>query len=76
MLSPTRTPDLEILPTADIRNLTGRARVDDQERELQVLGVPYRRAGRRLLVSRHHVREWLAGRAVVQSRGIDFGKVR
>jgi hypothetical protein len=66
----------EFLSPAEIRDLTGRARVDAQCECLTEFGVPFRLAGRRPLVSRFHVREWLSGRTVTPSRGINLSAVR
>jgi hypothetical protein len=66
----------EFLSPAEIRDMTERARVEAQCERLTELGVPFRQAGRRVLVSRFHVREWLAGRTVTPSRGINLAAVR
>ena len=66
----------EFLSPAEIRDMTDRARVDAQSERLTELGVPFRMSGRRVLVSRFHVREWLAGRTVTPSRGINLAAVR
>lgn len=62
----------ELLPVDDVRALTGKRDTDEQVRELAAMGIPckVREVGRRkwLIVSRHHVREWLAGRPVALSR--------
>lgn len=66
------TAAAEFLPAEDVQSLTGRRDVEEQARELTAMGIPHRlrEVGRRrwLVVSRHHVREWLAGRAVAPSR--------
>jgi hypothetical protein len=68
--------DSEFLAPADVKELTGRAKPDDQEAELKRLGLPCRRPRpNRVLVSRHHVREWLSGRAVAPSRGVNLGAI-
>lgn len=66
----------ELLAPLEIRTLTDTADPDDQEKVLTQLGIPYRRHGRRILVSRFHTREWLAGRPVAPSRGINLALVR
>lgn len=62
----------ELLPAEDVKALTGKRDLDEQARELGAMGIPckVREVGRRkwLIVSRHHVREWLAGRSVALSR--------
>lgn len=66
----------EFLDRADIKTLADTADIDKQAIVLERLGIPYRLIGRRILVSRHHTREWLAGRVVTPSRGVDLSKVR
>ena len=56
--------------------MTGRARVEGQCARLTELGVPFRLVGRRVLISRFHVREWLAGRTVTPSRWINWSAIR
>jgi hypothetical protein len=62
----------EFLGKPELRKLTGAARVNTQERWLSEQGVPYRRDGARLIVSRHHVRLWLERAHVPQGRGINW----
>ncbi len=66
----------EFLSAVEVRQLTATANPDQQERVLCQDGIPYRRRGRRILVSRFHTREWLAGRPVAPSRGIDLSLVK
>ena len=69
-------PESEFLTPDDVRFMTDRAQVRKQCERLTELGVPFHLVGRHLLVSRFHVREWLAGRSVTPSRGVDFSTVR
>lgn len=71
-----RSIDDEFLRPAEVRELTGATNADEQERILRRDGIPHRRLEKRILVSRYHTREWLAGKAVVQSRGIRLDLVR
>ena len=66
----------EFLSPAELREMTEKARLKAQCARLAELGLPFRLAGRRVLVSRFHVREWLAGRTLTPSRGIDLSAVR
>jgi hypothetical protein len=66
----------ELLSATDVRTLTGTANPDAQGRVLDEEGIPYRRRGRRILVSRFHTREWLAGRPVKPSQGINLSLVK
>lgn len=51
----------ELLSTAEVHQLTGCRTRDAQCEWLAGMGVPFRRDGQRILVSREHVRQWLAG---------------
>ncbi|MDD0817173.1 DUF4224 domain-containing protein [Curvibacter sp. HBC28] len=66
----------EFLSSDEIRAMTGVRCLDDQERVLKADGIPYKRRGRRLIVSRFHTREWLSGRVVTPSRGPNLALVR
>lgn len=61
------TPAQEFLSAQELRTLTDKARPDGQARVLADIGIPFRQIGRRLIVSRHHAREWLAGRTIAPS---------
>jgi hypothetical protein len=61
--------DTEFLSAAEVKDLTGTAQPDAQEAQLKLQGLPCKRRGRRVLVSRYHLREWLSGRPVTPSRG-------
>jgi hypothetical protein len=74
------TPDAlssELLSPSEVRDLAGGvANIDKQERVLSLDGIPYRRRGKRILVSRFHTREWLAGRTVTPSKGVNLSLVK
>jgi hypothetical protein len=63
----------EFLSPAELKQLTGYCYAADQERWLSDFSVPHRRDGKRVIVSRFHAREWLAGREVVTSSGPNWG---
>jgi hypothetical protein len=71
-----RSIDDEFLRPAEVRELTGATNADEQERILRRDGIPHRRREKRILVSRFHTREWLAGKAVAPSRGFNFALVK
>jgi hypothetical protein len=54
----------EFLAPADLHDLTGFARAAEQEGWLLERGIPHKREGKRVIVSRHHARDWLAGKRV------------
>lgn len=66
----------EFLSADELRHLTQRAHKDAQAKALEGFGIPFRRVGRAIIVSRHHVREWLAGRTVAPSRGPNMSAIR
>lgn len=70
------TIDSEFLSASEVKDLTGAAQPDAQEAELKKQGLPCKRRGNRVLVSRWHCREWLSGRPVAPSRGINLAAVR
>lgn len=74
MTSPALTE--ELLSSSEIKALTGSANPEEQDRILTEDGIPHRRRGKRILVSRFHTREWLAGRAVTPSRGVNLALVK
>jgi hypothetical protein len=65
--------DTEFLLAAELQQLTGYCRAAEQEKWLVERNVPHRAEGKRVIVSRFHVREWLAGREVVTSSGPNWG---
>ena len=66
----------EFLSVDELRDLTQRARREGQAQVLRACGIPFRQAGQRIIVSRHHVREWLSGRSVTPSREPDLSFVK
>lgn len=67
----------EFLSPVEVKALAGgAATLEEQERILTLEGLPCRRVGKRLIVSRYHAREWLAGRHVTPTRGARLELVR
>lgn len=66
----------EFLSAAELHALTGYARCGQQVAWLQFRRLPHRLDERRVIVSRVHVRDWLAGKEAVISAGINFEAVR
>ena len=69
-------PDSEFLTPAELRVLTSYAHREQQERVLTERGIPFKSSGRRLLVCRYHVREWIAGRPTRTTTGPRMDLVR
>ncbi len=65
-----------MLEAKEIRKLAGVSKTDEQEAFLKQEGIPHKRRGRRILLSRAHVRAWLAGQMLPPSRGVNLGAVR
>lgn len=66
----------EFLSASEVKDLTGRATPEAQAAELTAQGLPFKRRGSRVLVSRWQVREWLAGKPMAPSRGPRLELVR
>ena len=66
----------EYLPQPELYILTGYARARAQAVWLKEKGIAHRLDGRRVIVSRLHVRAWLEGRPVVQSTGLNLGAIK
>jgi Domain of unknown function (DUF4224) len=60
-------PEGEFLSPPEVRQIAGVGDLHGQAEALRLLGIPHRIVGRRLLVSRYHVREWLSGKTVTPS---------
>jgi hypothetical protein len=66
----------EFLSAAEIKKLTSEDKAERQALVLAADGIPFKQRGNRLLVSRFHCREWLAGRVVTPSRGVNLALVK
>lgn len=66
----------EFLLPQEIKRLASAEKLDEQEAFLKTQGIPHRRLGKRIVVSREHARAWLTGVVFTPSRGINLGAVR
>lgn len=66
----------EYLSGPELHTLTGYARSTQQAAWLVEKGIPHKLDGKRLIVSREHVRGWLEGRTVAISSGLNFGAIK
>ncbi|CAM4307825.1 DUF4224 domain-containing protein [Comamonas aquatilis] len=66
----------EFLRPQEIKRMASACTIDEQEAFLKKEGIPHKRIGKRILVSRAQVREWLTGVIFTPSRGINLGAVR
>lgn len=67
----------EFLSPSEVKDLAGGAvTLIEQLKVLESQGIPCRLVGRRLVVSRYHAREWLAGRDVTPTRSPKLELVR
>lgn len=67
---------IEYLAPLELRVLTGRTFVAGQTTWLLQWGIPHKVDGRRVIVSREHIRDWLQGHAVVHSNGLNLGAIK
>lgn len=66
----------EFLSDDELRELTSYKPSRRQAEWLSEHGIPHRVEGRRVIVSRVHVRGWLEGKTVTVSSGINWGAIR
>lgn len=69
----------EFLNSTELHDLTGYARPGQQAEWLKDKGIPFREDGertKRIIVSREHVRNWLEGRTVVTSSGLNLAGIK
>lgn len=66
----------EFLTSPELHALTDYARAGQQSEWLKAKGIPFRQDGRRVIVSREHVRNWLEGRTVVTSTGLNLASIK
>ena len=65
----------EYLTPPELHQLTGYARATSQASWLKDHAIAHRLDGRRVIVSRVHVQDWLAGRTMARS-GLNMAAVR
>jgi hypothetical protein len=68
--------DSEFLTPSELHALTGFSRAAEQDGWLKDHGLPHRRDGKRVIVSRYHARSWLEGRPVVASNEPNLAALR
>ena len=66
----------EYLNSPELHVLTGFARCNSQANWLTNKGIPHRLDGKRIIVSRDHVKGWIEGRTYVVSGGLNFGAIK
>lgn len=66
----------EYLNSAELHTVTGYARCTDQAKWLVTKGIPHMVDGKRIIVSREHVRAKLEGKSFVTSSGLNFGAIK
>ncbi len=66
----------EYLSSSELHTLTGYARSGQQDGWLKEHGIPHRLDGKRIIVSREHVRAWLEGRTVASSSGLNLAGIK
>lgn len=66
----------EYLSSAELHELTGFARVAAQAEWLSEKNIPYLQDGKRVIVSREHVRQRIEGRIVARSSGLNLRAIK
>ena len=66
----------EYLSPVELHDFTGYARHGQQGVWLVEHGVPHRLDGKRVILSRIHAREWLEGRTVARSNGLNLAAIK
>jgi hypothetical protein len=66
----------EYLNSQELHQLTGYARTGQQCEWLKSRGIPHKEDGRRVIVSREHVRSWLEGKPVLTRAGMNISAIR
>jgi Domain of unknown function (DUF4224) len=66
----------EYLSPSELYSLTGYARSGQQNDWLVQHGIPHKADGKRVIVSREHVRAWLEGRTVASSNGLNLAGIK
>jgi len=68
--------DSEYLSPGELHDFTGYARAGQQTAWLIERGVPHRLDGKRVILSRVHARNWLEGRTVARSNGLNLAAIK
>jgi Domain of unknown function (DUF4224) len=66
----------EYLSPGEMHTLTGFARSGQQGEWLTAQGIPFLADGRRIIVSREHVRARMEGRIVARSKGLNMAGIK
>ena len=66
----------DFLSQGDLHDLTGYVKPAQQADWLTEHGIPHRRDGGRIIVSRIHARDWLAGRPVTATVRPSFSRAQ
>ena len=68
--------DIRLLTPDELTRLTGKAWSRHQSDWLVEMGIPHRMDGKRVIVSQKHVDQWLEGRTMVRSNGLNLAAIR
>jgi len=66
----------EYLSPQELHQLTDYARPSGQVEWLRAKGIPHREDGKRIIVSREHVRSWIEGKPVLARGGLNVSAIR
>ena len=66
----------EYLSNQELSRLTGASENGSKSRWLSGRSIPYKLDGKRIIVSREHVRNWLEGKVTLTRAGMNLGAIR
>lgn len=66
----------EYLSNQELSRLTGASENSSKSRWLKGRCIPYQEDGKRLIVSREHVRSWLEGKVTLTRAGMNLSAIR
>ena len=66
----------EYLSNQELSRLTGGSENSHKSHWLKLRSIPHQQDGKRIIVSREHVRNWLEGKVTLTRAGMNLGAIR
>lgn len=66
----------EYLSNQELSRLTGGSENSHKSHWLKLRSIPHQQDGKRIIVSREHVRDWLAGKVTLTRSGMNLNAIR
>ena len=66
----------EYLSNQELSRLTGGCETSHKSNWLKQRCIPHQQDGKRIIVSREHVRDWLAGKVMLTRTGMNLSAIR